>query len=303
MSKVVKGESIQVKGSTYVLVDIDKDKDEKKESVPKDGLIPVTNVSKHKGIRLFYADQMVDPNGFPVVGLDKSRSFAIAGEVMAALANKTQRKKSGKKGKSGRYLTKPPPIGSKVFGNENVPKIAVHLNPMKNYMYCQFLPSAVYASSTTLNQVTTYSWTLGQLDNITSLASLYDEYCVRRIEIWFIPGLTENSSSGQYPCQLYTAYDIDGSTITLLSDIRQYDTLVESSATVGQYCSFTPSVAVATYGGAFTKYSFEQNQWLDVANTDITLYGFCSVLDTSTQASQFQFSVDVRMWVEFRGVR
>lgn len=216
--------------------------------------------------------------------------------IMAGSSSKSDRKKS--KGKE----LKLPKTCSSTFGNEGIPKISRHLNPLRNYLYNQFA-NAQAINNTTVGAINNWFFTLGLLSGVSSYTSLYDEYCVRRIEMWFYPKVTENvSSSGVMPL-LATAYDIDGATIAALTDVEQYDTAVITNATVGHYMSFTPSVAIATYGGAFTKYSYEMNQWLDVANTDINLYGACSFLTGGASNGDYSYNVETRFWVEFRGVR
>jgi hypothetical protein len=261
--------------------------------------IVISKSKKNRGI-IYYCNKLVDPEGKIVENLDDKRTFLLTGENLSASAKS---KNTGGRGRSKNYINKPPKVGTKTFGNEGIPKMNVHTNPLKNYLFCQFIPPATLASSNTLDLIGNSSWTLGQLDGIGSFTGLFDEYCVRRAEVWFVPGLTEQTSANVVPTQLFTAYDMDGSVIVTQADIRQYETLVISAASEGQYVSFTPSVAVATYGGAFTKYSYLMNQWLDVANTDINLYGLAYVLGQSSTNGQFQYALDVRLWVEFRGVR
>jgi len=254
-----------------------------------DDVIQPTRNRKGKAL-IIYDSKLRDPQGRVVVDLNLA-SFAMAGTIRNHVPNRKKK------------IVKVPKEGCLVFGNEGCPKIARHINPMKNYLYCQFIAPATKTSSNIGPTVENISWTLGQIEGISSYTSLYDEYCVRRIEVWMRPSLTEQTTANVAPGQYYTAYDMDGGTITVQSDIRQYDTCVISLFTESQYLCFTPSVAIATYGGAFTKYSFEKNQWLDVANTDINLYGMALSIDGSASANNFQWAFDTRIWVEFRGVR
>lgn len=286
-----------LRGSGYVLVEeplVGSPSKCEIEEESKELILAPTSVGRKT--KLFSFSKLVCPDGKVYSG--GPRNFLISGEVASVV-----RASKGKRGKKGSaFMNKPPSSCTKVFGNEGVPRIAHHLNPLKNYLFSGMLPVVITVSPIS-GATSNYSWSISQLDGISSYTSLYDQYCVRQIEVWFIPGETETTTLNKSPIQLYVCYDPDGSNTTTVADLRQYDDLVVSSATSGQYVSFKPSVALATYGGAFTKYSFEMDQWCDVANTDILQYGLTMGYDIPNSANDFQHAMNVRLWVEFRGVR
>lgn len=290
------GEKIQVGNQTFVLVD------SFNEDTKDSPQVQEIKSTRKANVVFFHTPNFVDPSGKPFdISNDKiKRSFILAGE--AGPKQLVSRKGRGKGKQKAKFMTKPPPSKSSTFGNEGVPRIARHLNPLRNYLYNQFLP-AFGINSATIGAVNNWSFTVGQLDGIASYTGLYDEYCVRKIEMWFMPKVTENSIINNVMPLLATAYDPDGSAVTGITDVEQYESAVVTNATVGHYLCYTPSIAVATFGGAFTKYSYEMNQWCDIANTDISQYGACSALTGVNSAGDFSYNVEVRMWVEFRGVR
>lgn len=295
MSKIVTGESIKVGGSTYILVDTDvKESTPKSISCVEDRCGELTTKSKWPPV--FANDNLVDLRGNVVSASDmKKINFVLRGF-------NGNNKKARAKGDED-YSNKLPKNGSKTFGNDSkVPRMCHSLPPLKNYLFCNFQAQQSITGAT-IGTATNWTYTVGSLPGISSYTSLFDEYCIRKIEIWFFPKVTEATAVNAIMPLLATAYDPDGSAITSYTDVQQYDTCVITEATQGHYLCYTPSVAVATYGGAFTKYSFEMNQWCDVVNTDILHYGAVSYLTSTAANGDFSYNVEARLWVEFRGVR
>jgi len=154
------------------------------------------------------------------------------------------------------------------------------------------------ATSTTLEVFTGFQFNVNALPQLSTLAALFDQYRIARVEFWLIPNGTASSVTGLYS----TAIDYDDSTsLTTYNQILSYQNVVTTQPDTGQYRSFVPHVAVASYSGAFTSFANETAPWIDAASPSVQHYGvkFGST-PTSVVAS---YSTIYRLHVEWKNVR
>jgi hypothetical protein len=144
-------------------------------------------------------------------------------------------------------------------------------------------------------------FTFGGLGFASSLATVFDQYRVRRIQVLLQPGITQTTDTVSEPALWASAVDQDnaGAPASLASMISKPGTVV-SGFTSGHYHSWVPSIAIDAYNGAFTGYANADSQWIDCTNTNVQYYGLKSVTEVSNVA--IVIKAIVLMDVELRGI-
>lgn len=93
--------------------------------------------------------------------------------------------------------------------------------------------------------VGTFNFSLNDLPNYTEFTALFDMYKIDKIEIEFYPEYTVLSDGGvtspAIDVQLNTAIDPTGQSITAVSDVLQYSTLVATGISKNHKRTFVPS--------------------------------------------------------------
>jgi len=157
------------------------------------------------------------------------------------------------------------------------------------------------SSSVTLPTFSAQSFSLNNLDQVTQLTAVFDQYKIRQVELNYIP----NASTG-----------VSVTAVGLFSVVVDYDDAVNFSSSLSALdypnCTtvpgdqsvkkvFTPAIAVAAYSGAFTSFSNKSRQWIDCSSPGVIHYG-CKTSSTTTSAV-LTYSIIGRMLVSFRNVR
>jgi len=141
---------------------------------------------------------------------------------------------------------------------------------------------------------------VGQLDNMTSLALVFDEYHVIEIEVLITSQVTEVVTTAADVGTYVTAVDIDdSSTPVSYAQVNSYPSSIASPATMSHYHRWAPRYSVATYSGAFSSYS-TSNGWVDCASPNVQYYGIKLAAPGVVVAQSFY--MDIRMKVAFRGL-
>lgn len=160
------------------------------------------------------------------------------------------------------------------------------------------------SSSATVPVFAQANFNVGQLDQITSLAAIFDQYRIDQVEIWWIPHTTSNptQAAANGPGLAHSVIDYDDSNaLTTIGQALDYTNCVAASGVAGHYRRFKPHVAVAAYQGTFAGYSNVTSPWLDLASTTIQHYGFKIALSPSTVTTSWDLLY--RLHCSFRNVR
>jgi hypothetical protein len=152
-----------------------------------------------------------------------------------------------------------------------------------------------------------YSWnfSLNNLDQSSTFIALFDQcrldLCVVKLQPIFVVSVFNDTT---YPPRLWTAIDYNDSVALTRSQIRQYQSCVETEPCVQVNRVLLPAFSVAAYSGTFTSYSPSRN-WQDTASSGIIWYGLKAVLESGAagQVALQVYDVSVDCIWSFKNVR
>jgi hypothetical protein len=162
----------------------------------------------------------------------------------------------------------------------------------------------VYTSSSVGSTGYARSFTFQDIVQNSSFATIFDQYRITDIEIWWNPGTIANSGQLGTTNYMYTVTDYDDdNTPTNATILQQYTNVMQGGPTNGHYRRFRPHVADALYSGTFTSYGNITAPWIDVASTGVRHYGFKAASSgAGSTANQIPWSLTVRFHFEMRNV-
>jgi len=149
------------------------------------------------------------------------------------------------------------------------------------------------------------NFTLNQMQNVSALTSLFDQYRIEKVEVWILArnGGVALGASAFYG-QLLSVIDYDDSTTISAAQAEAYSNCVISDARVGHYRAFVPHIATAAYSGTFTSYANENSPWIDCASSTVQHYGLKAVVTAAdVGADVLHFNVFFRLHAVLRNVR
>jgi len=146
------------------------------------------------------------------------------------------------------------------------------------------------------------NFAISQLDQVTQLAAVFDQYRINQIEVWINIAGQGLAGSGT-TCKWASAVDYDDSNApTTYGQVLDYQNAVQTLYDVGHYRVFTPHIAVAAYSGAFTSYANETAPWIDFTSQSVQHFGLKCAFETAT-GSNNAVVAQYRFHVSFRNVR
>lgn len=175
----------------------------------------------------------------------------------------------------------------------------------------QIVEKGYLTASNSAAVVATYPFAFGDLDAVSSLGSLFDQYRIDAVTIHVVP--TNNAlqvatpSATQFqPLYIVIDYD-DGNNPTSQAYMRQYDSCIEMSP--GESCKRTicPRLEAASIvpGPTTTNVISLSAPWMDCSNTTAKHYGFKILIPQSIAAQTLlqQWNVFFEYHMSFRSVR
>lgn len=168
----------------------------------------------------------------------------------------------------------------------------------------KFQGTQVFTWATTSNISTTATgnyFTFGGLNISSTLATVFDQYRITRIQAYLQPAFTQINESTPEQALWTSAVDIDNSTApaNFSATCAKPGALV-SSVACGHYHSWVPNAALDVYNGAFTGFANAEGLWIDCSNTNVQYYGLKTFADITTVA--FAIKAICTYDVEFRGI-
>jgi len=165
----------------------------------------------------------------------------------------------------------------------------------------------VHTTSITTPTFSQQAYSLSQLDQVSSLITLFDQYRIVMVEARYVP-VSFNSGSTvtttNFSGGLITSV-VDYNDAAMLTSVGQaLDYQNELTAPCGSSFTrtFKPHLSVGAYTGtAFTGYSNDSDQWIDTVSSTVQHYGL-KLASTSTGTSITYSSIS-RIWIQFRNVR
>jgi hypothetical protein len=173
----------------------------------------------------------------------------------------------------------------------------------KPYLVCQMIEVGTIATVSTTNPVFgAVNFSVSQLDQITTLQNLFDQYRVKRLEAWITVAGQSGSASGT-TAKWASVIDYDDSTVlSTYAAALDYQNCVETMYADAHYRTYVPHVAVATYSGAFTSFANEVAPWIDAASSAVQHYGLKFAFQQNASSNNSVY-LTWRAHVEFRNVR
>ena len=163
------------------------------------------------------------------------------------------------------------------------------------------VPAALVANSVSPQYYSRY-FVGGDLDNFSSLSAVFDQYRITKIDVWFVPSVTNNTDGTQTVSDLYTAVDIDdASTPTALNQLFQYESVIATKALTGHHHSWSPQLSVGAYGSTgFIQSVNERNKWIDCGSSTAQHYGIKAALSVGTLP--VKYDLIFRIHAEFQSL-
>lgn len=157
-------------------------------------------------------------------------------------------------------------------------------------------------SSTIATTFGSFNFTLSDVNDAASLASVFDQYRIKMVEVLFIPGQNAQTSATGATGIFTSVIDYDDDNVlTSAPQAMDYSSAITTSGYEEQRRVFKPHVALAVYNGAFTGYANQADQWLDCADTGVRHYGVKTSW-TGTPAVSV-ISVIAKYHLQFRNIR
>jgi hypothetical protein len=143
---------------------------------------------------------------------------------------------------------------------------------------------------------------LNQLSNYALYTALFDQYRIDMVEVTF--NLKNNPGSGTGFGRLNVFPDFDDATAPAsLANAQSHPRVMRHVFTPTQPTftfSFQPRLAVAAYGGAFTKYTSPSSKvYVDSSNADAQHYGYKYAIENFTDTNNY-IEVIYRVWLTMR---
>jgi hypothetical protein len=152
-------------------------------------------------------------------------------------------------------------------------------------------------SSTSAATYAAKYFTIGDLDQVNTLAAFFDQYRIDLIEVWI-----ECATPGTYNTHFVSVIDFDDANVlTTYPSAADYQNAVDTSINISHYRAFVPHIAVASYSGSFISYQNVTAPWIDYASSGVQHYGI-KVAVATTVAVQ-TFNIRARFHVSNRNVR
>jgi hypothetical protein len=178
-------------------------------------------------------------------------------------------------------------------------RVPRRISRQKYSMMQTLVGASALVTSTSVPTFVAEYFTLGQLDQVSTLAALFDQYCINRIETWLLPRVfAATDTTGE----VASVVDFDdASALTTFAQATDYQNCIVGKPIEGHYRNFIPHVALAGYGGAFTSYVNVSHQWIDCSSTAVQHYGVKFAATVTGVA--ITYDLMVRYHLSFRNVR
>jgi len=141
--------------------------------------------------------------------------------------------------------------------------------------------------------------------DFSSLAAVFDQYKLERVEVWIRPQASQATMAASLPGgELYTVIDYDDAVaLTSQAAALAYSDCVVSDLVTTQRRCLKPRLALAAYSGAFTSYASVDPTWIDCSSTGVLHYGVKYYVDQGVGGLLASWNVTTRALFRFRSTR
>jgi len=162
------------------------------------------------------------------------------------------------------------------------------------------ITSSFHVTSVAVETFASVAFSLGQIDQASTLAALFDQYRINSVECY----LTNQASNSNLTNtgHLVSVVDFDDSTnLTSVASSMDYSNALVSSCQSCQYRRFVPHAAIAAYSGAFTSFANVAGVWIDSASPGVAHFGLKTAASVTSTAMAFDLTI--RLNVSFKSCR
>jgi hypothetical protein len=144
-------------------------------------------------------------------------------------------------------------------------------------------------------------------DQWAQLAYVFDQYRIEAVEVTFRPQFTSNgmeAGTNILVPTLYTVVDYDDANAIPITNLRQYDSCLQSLYET-QVRRFTPHCAAAMYqASAFSGYGNVTAPWIDASTPGVQHFGvkYAITAGNAGQTVLQNWTITVRAKMSFRNV-
>lgn len=154
-----------------------------------------------------------------------------------------------------------------------------------------------------------YSFNIASLPDITDFSNLFDQYKLNAIEVTFIPNITSNdmnpvSTYYEMP-NVHSIIDRDDDAAPgALTNLMQYPSYRRTRGHQVHKRYWKPALAQTIYKtGATTGTAQKGPMWLDLADTTIPHFGLKLYIDQTNASTNIKYSMYVKYFLQFKGIR
>jgi len=163
------------------------------------------------------------------------------------------------------------------------------------------LITSFFTSSNVGSSYSSKYFALNQVNHVSQLGTVFDQYRIDMVEFWIFPRVSDNTTITQ-PGVFVSVIDFDdANTPTSLGDLTDYTNALVTSGLDGHYRCFKPHAAVDLFNGAFSGYGNVASPWIDVASADVQHYAI--KVGCSTTGTAQVYDARQRLHLSFRNVR
>lgn len=178
------------------------------------------------------------------------------------------------------------------------------LGQYTTYKFTRIAQLTPVAGSTTTDTFGAFVFNLGDVPSFSEFSSLYDQYQITGVKLWFVPRLTEVTGTTTTTGNFWYWPDFDDATlVTSMAQVFQIQGVKFRQANGRPFSIFLrpkPIDGVYTGTGTF-RASAPRTAWIDTASTDIPHFGIKWGLTIGSYIN----GLDVygKYYLKFKGVR
>jgi len=169
------------------------------------------------------------------------------------------------------------------------------------------VPVDFFYNNTTSDAFFSFAFKLDDVPGYTEFLDLYDQYCIPKVELLFIPVSNTNISTGTNAqvSHLATVIDYDDDVVPAnMTVMQQYENFRIHTPNKAVKISFRPAPARLVYDGLTPSYSMGTHaDWLDILDPSTPHFSLKVGITAGSAAYISQWSVWVKYHLEFRSPR
>ncbi len=179
-------------------------------------------------------------------------------------------------------------------------------NDLRPYRFTKMLDKGAITSTAGAEGLYAYQFTIGDLSEIASFTSVFDQYRISRIDVIIKPCSQPNNNASTAPpyafCYVVTDYD-DSAALASASLALNYRNVSILGPGQGHRRTFIPRCNIVVGSNGSLPSISKPAPWCDCADTSVIHYALKIAVTQSTSTNITTWRVFCRYFVDFRLVR